>query len=152
MSTGRNNTPNWQHALAALATVATVWATIRTEVPAVVHTEVEAAMKQERAHMDSLMHVAWTIAQDSLHKRIEHEAVAVRDTMMSTLNIIATRPSGRVVYSPNITVAADTSGTNEILHRLDAIEFNQDAILHHLQPRTDQVPARKARPKILWTR
>jgi hypothetical protein len=90
--------------MSALLTVGTVWATIRSEVPnmvqSAVHAEVQASTTRMMARQDS----AWAMAQVALHERIEAEAGAVRDSMFNMLQLIADRPTGRVVYSPNITV------------------------------------------------
>lgn len=148
MSEGRNNTPSWVGPLmGALLTAATVWATIRQEVPQMVqeavHAEVEASMATMMARQDS----AWAVAQDALHARIETEAGAVRDSMFSMLQLIADRPTGRVVYSPNITVPADTSGTAMLAAKLDSITTWQRNILRQLAVLSATAPDRKGSRK-----
>jgi hypothetical protein len=148
MTQGRSNTPSWvPHLMGALLTAGTVWATIRTEVPAMVeeavHAEVEASAARMMARQDS----AWAVAQTALHARIEVEAGAVRDSMLSVLQLITDRPTGRVVYSPNITVAPDTVATALLVSKLDSITNWQRDILRQLAVLSTAAPDRKGSRK-----
>lgn len=153
MSEGRNNTPSWVGPLmGALLTAGTVWATIRQEVPQMVqeavHAEVQASMATMMAHQDS----AWSMAQVALHQRVEAEAGAVRDSMLATLHLIAERPPGRVVYSPNITVAPDTIGTTAMLAKMDSIMQAHATIIRELSLLRDQAKAKAGARNTIWKR
>jgi hypothetical protein len=141
--------------MSALLTVGTVWATIRSEVPnmvqSAVHAEVQASTTRMMARQDS----AWAMAQLALHERIEAEAGAVRDSMFNMLQLIADRPTGRVVYSPNITVPPDTSGTAVLISKLDSITSWQRIILRQLAVLSygqEPEPGKPKRNKVTWPR
>ena len=147
MTEGRNNTPSWMPQLiAALATVASVWGLIRTEVPTMVHHEVQAVMVEERAYMAMKMDSAWNAAQDSLHVRIAQEASAVRDSLQRTLDLVQSGPAGTITYSPHITVEADTIGNRAILAKMDSILHITRKVLDRPEP-TRVTPPRKGSRK-----
>lgn len=147
MTAGRNNTPAWMPQLiAALATVASVWGLIRTEVPTIVHTEVQAVMAEERMYMAMTMDSAWNAAQDSLHVRIEQEASAVRDSLQATLDLVKNAPAGTVTYSPEITVLPDTSGNAAMLLKMDSVLKMARKVLERPEP-TPATPTRKGSRK-----
>lgn len=143
MSESRNNTPSWlPHVVAAMLTVGATWTAIRTEVPSMVEAEMSAQMASYGRAMQQYQDSLYQVANAQLHVLVASEASAVRDSLLSTLQLVTQRP-GQVTYSPNITVQADTTGMQRLEAKLDSSAQLQRRILRELQ----QIPQPQPQPK-----
>jgi hypothetical protein len=140
MSEGRNNSPSWVlHLVSAVATVVTVYATIREEVPKVVRNEVHAELASQTAVMAFRQDSMWNAISDQLIQRTEALAANSVDSMAKAVGIMVMDRS-RIVYSPHINVQADTVMAQHLNAKLDTV-------LHQLRQVRGQVAQQSARTK-----
>lgn len=142
MNAPRNSNPNLKGQLVAgLATVATVWLTIRSEVGNTVAAEMgkqqAAATATIIAHIDSL---ASAKAFD-FDREQQLRAQLAMDTLMHRIGLIADHSTGTTTYSPRIVVQADTIAQQAMVDQLDGLGDDMHLVKKALAQLTAKVDA-----------
>ena len=111
MSTDKATTPSWVPSLmGALLTVAATWATIQTQVPAIVEQKVADELTAHRAYLALKADSLWSTTEAAIMARVDSATTHAADTVLARLGIMQAqlgRPA--TTTAPAIVVQQDSA-------------------------------------------